>query len=77
LRIGQPIRLSEVYALLQNVPGVLSAEVTRLNFKRASDAQSHHASTDPVQTSLAIQPDEIAHLDDPTTDAVVISWGAQ
>jgi predicted phage baseplate assembly protein len=77
LRIGQPIRLSEVYALLQNVPGVLSAEVTRLNFKRASDAQSHHAGTDPVQTSLAIQPDEIAHLDDPATDAVVISWGAQ
>ncbi len=77
LTIGQPIRLSEVYALLQNVPGVLSAEVTRLNFKRASDAQSHHAGSDPVQTSLAIQPDEIAHLDDPATDAVVISWGAQ
>jgi hypothetical protein len=75
LTVGESIPLSKVYTLLQNVNGVLSAEITALNFKRASDAASHNAGNAAVQDVLAIHPDEIAYLEDPTTDAVVVSWG--
>lgn len=77
LAIGQPIRLSEVYALLQNVPGVLSVEVTQLNFKYPADAQRHGAGPQAVQTAIAIQPNELAQLQDPRADALVTSGSSQ
>jgi hypothetical protein len=40
LRLAQPIHLSELYRVLQDVPGVLSADITKLLFKQPSGMSS-------------------------------------
>ena len=71
LQFGEPIHLSNVYAAIQNVPGVDGADMVTLQFKNPADAASHGASADPVQVHLRINDDELATLEDPLNDAVI------
>ena len=43
LDLGQPIHLSDVYRVLQDVEGVVAVDVDRLQFKSAADRDSHGA----------------------------------
>jgi len=60
LDLGQPIHLSDVYRVLQEVEGVVAVDVDRLQFKKAADRVSHGASTKPLQAHLVIFPTELA-----------------
>ncbi len=71
LQFGEPIHLSNVYAGIQNVAGVVGADMVTLQFKNPSDAISHGASADAVQIHLRINDDELAVLEDPNTDAII------
>ncbi len=62
LNLGQPIHLSDVYRVVQEVEGVEAVEVNRLQFKSPADRASHGATVDPVQAHLAIWLDELATL---------------
>jgi hypothetical protein len=65
------VHLSNVYAVIQGVSGVTGADVTTLQYKKASDAMSHGASSDAVQMHLRIDGAELAGLEDPIDDAVI------
>jgi hypothetical protein len=71
LDLGQPIHLSDVYRVLQDVEGVVAVDVNRLQFKGGADRTSHGASSTPVQTHLAILVNELATVEDETVDLVV------
>jgi Baseplate J-like protein len=71
LQFGQPIHLSNVYSTLQNVAGIVGADLAMLQFKNASDAATHGATADAVQVHLRINDDELATLQDPNTDAII------
>ncbi len=71
LDLGQPIHLSDVYRVLQEVEGVVAADVNRLQFKCSAVRTSHGASSAPVQAHLAIFPAELAAIEDETHDLVV------
>lgn len=71
LDLGQAIHLSNIYRVLQDVEGVIAADVNRLQFKKSTDRDSHGASTDPVQAHLAILPAELATIEDETNDLIV------
>jgi hypothetical protein len=70
-RFGQPVHLSNVYAALQGVAGVVGIDITTLNYKSASDAASHGAAGDPAQIHLRIGDAELATLEDPAHDAII------
>jgi phage-related baseplate assembly protein len=70
-QFGQPVHLSNVYAVIQGVSGVTGADITTLQYKRASDAMSHGATSDAVQVHLRIDSDELAELEDLIDDAVI------
>jgi predicted phage baseplate assembly protein len=67
---GQPVHLSDVYAVLQGVEGVVAVTMQRLQFRDDADRISHSASTEPVQEHLWLQLSELAVID-PESDAVV------
>jgi len=71
LDLGQPIHLSDIYRVLQEVEGVVAVDVNRLQFKKNSDRNRHGASAAPVQAHLAIFATELATVEDATTDLVV------
>jgi len=56
LRFGQPISVSDIYAVLQQVEGVSSVDVDQFQFKDQSAAflAARGATTDPVQRTLRI-----------------------
>jgi uncharacterized phage protein gp47/JayE len=56
LRFGQPLALSEVYAVLQQVEGIDSVDIDLFQFKNQSAAflATRGATADPVQRSLRI-----------------------
>jgi predicted phage baseplate assembly protein len=75
LQFGKPIHLSGVYAALQAVEGVVAADITLLQFKSPADQATHGATSDPVQDHLRIDADELAWIDDPSTDiALSAGW---
>jgi hypothetical protein len=71
--LGQPVHLSSVYTVIQNVPGVVGADVNTLQFKNSSDRASHGATTDPQQKHLRIFQDEISVIE--TSADIVITVG--
>jgi hypothetical protein len=70
-QFGQPVHLSNVYAVLQAVDGVTGADITTLQYKNPSDAASHGATADAVQVHLRINDSELATLEDPVNDALI------
>jgi hypothetical protein len=58
LRFGRPLALSDIYAVLQAVPGVGSVDIDLFHFKNQAAAflAERGASADPVQRSLRIFP---------------------
>jgi uncharacterized phage protein gp47/JayE len=56
LRFGQPVAISEIYRVLQQVPGVESVDIDLFQFKDQTPAllASRGATSDPVQRSLRI-----------------------
>ena len=69
LEFGQPIHLSDVYRVLQDVTGVVAVVINCLQFKEAT--------TESVQAHLPIDPGELAVIAQPATDAVVNARVAQ
>ena len=81
--------LSEVYRVLQEVPGVGSVDIDRLQFKDQTPAflASRGATADPVQRSLrifaarpdpaspAVLPAELAVVEAPATDIELTTAG--
>ena len=90
LRFGQPLALSEVYAVLQQVEGVGSVDIDLFHFKDQSAGflAARGATTDPVQRSLRIfsarpnsipsppvLPAELAVVETPAEDVQIITSG--
>lgn len=90
LRFGEPLDLSEVYAVLQQVAGVNSVDIDMFQFKNQSLAflAARGATTDPVQRSLRIfsarpssvpsppvLPAELAAVETPAEDIEIITSG--
>ncbi len=73
LDLGQPIYLSDVYQVLQDVEGVEAVDVNHLQFKEETDRVSHWATEEPVQSQLRIFYNELAVIDAP--DDVVVELG--
>ena len=71
LNLGQPIHLSNVYKALQDVQGVTSVDINRLQFKSAAVGVSHMATTAPVQGHLRIFFTELAAIEQSATDIIV------
>jgi hypothetical protein len=71
LEFGQPVHLSDVYRVLQEVTGVVTVIIGRLRFKEAADRASRQATSAAVQAHLRIDPGELARIEQPTTDAVI------
>jgi len=71
LQFGQPIHLSNVYAALQQVAGIVGVDMVTLQYKDPTDAISHGATADAVQVHLRINDDELAVIEDPETDAII------
>ena len=70
-QFGQPVHLSNVYAVIQGIGGVTGADISTLQYKKASDAMSHGATSDAVQLHLRIDSDELAELEDLIDDAAI------
>lgn len=90
LRFGQPLALSEVYAVLQQVEGIDSVDIDLFQFKNQSAAflAARGATSDPVQRSLRIfsarpnsipwppaLPAELAAVETPAEDIQIITSG--
>jgi hypothetical protein len=90
LRFGQPIAVSEIYSVLQQVAGVVAVDVDLLQFKDQSPAFliARGATTDPVQRSLrvfaarpnaapppSVLPAELAVVEAPAEDIRIITAG--
>jgi hypothetical protein len=90
LRFGQPLALSEVYAVLQRVEGVGSVDIDLFHFKEQSAdfLAARGATTEPVQRSLRIfsarpnsipsppvLPAELAVVETPAEDVQIITSG--
>jgi uncharacterized phage protein gp47/JayE len=70
LKLGQPIHLSDIFQVLQDVKGVVAVDVDYLNFVQEQVRKEHGSSESPVQSRLRIFHNELAVVK-PTTDAVV------
>jgi len=90
LRFGQPLALSEVYAVLQQVEGIDSVDIDLFQFKNQSAAflATRGATAEPVQRSLRIfsaqpnsilsppvLPAELAVVETPAEDVQIITSG--
>ena len=71
LDLGQPIHLSDIYRVLQDVEGVVAVDINRLQYKYEDDQTSHGATAEPVQGHLRILPAELAAIEQSRTDALV------
>jgi uncharacterized phage protein gp47/JayE len=70
-QFGRPVHLSNVYGAIQGISGVTGVDITTLQYKKASDAISHEATSDAVQMHLRIDGAELAGLEDLIDDAVI------
>jgi hypothetical protein len=90
LRFGQPVSLSDVYAVLQGVEGVSSVDIDQFQFKDQSAAflAARGATADPVQRTLRIfsarpntvpmppaLPAELATVESPADDIKIVTSG--
>jgi predicted phage baseplate assembly protein len=90
LRFGQPLHLSDIYRVLQNVPGVVWVKIDLLQFKDQSPAYlaARGADAQPVQEHLrifaarilpalpaAVLPAEQAWIEAPTQDITLLTSG--
>ncbi|HEU4837457.1 MAG TPA: baseplate J/gp47 family protein [Pyrinomonadaceae bacterium] len=90
LRFGQPVSLSDIYAVLQQVEGVSSVDIDRFHFKDQSPAflAARGATTAPVQRTLRIfsarpntvpmppaLPAELATVEAPVDDIQIVTTG--
>jgi predicted phage baseplate assembly protein len=91
LRFGQPVALSQIYAVLQQVAGVDSVDIDLFSFKDQTPAflTSRGATADPLQRSLrifaarpnpdppppSVLPAEIAEVEEPATDVQLSTSG--
>jgi len=62
VEFGEAIHLSDVFTAVQDVPGVVAADVDRLQYKHAADVTSHAVGPQPVAPHLWIFPDELPVL---------------
>jgi hypothetical protein len=69
--LGQAVHLSDVYAVVQNVAGIVAADVNQLQYKAAADRASHGATADPQQKHLRLFRNEIPVIEQPTVDITV------
>ncbi len=69
--LGRAVHLSEVFASIQAVWGVLGSDVNRLQFKNAADRASHGATSAAVQPRLRIFRSELPFIADPDNDIEV------
>jgi len=69
--LGQAIHISDIYAVIQNVAGVVGADVDELQFKKLTDRSTHGAGSDPRQLALAIFGSEIPFVEDAVNDITV------
>jgi hypothetical protein len=88
LSLAQPIYLSHLYAVLQDVDGVLAVDIADLNFKNQDPAfrQAHGADNSKPQTRLfmlparpgaagAVLPAELAWIEIPSEDISISASG--
>jgi uncharacterized phage protein gp47/JayE len=73
LDLGQPIHLSNVYRVLQDVGGVTAVDVDCLQFKNRDPAflASRGATADALQPHLRVFSAELARIEQPVDDAIV------
>jgi hypothetical protein len=69
--LGQAVHLSDVSTVVQNVPGVVAADVTRLQFKEPTDRTTHGATVADPQKHLRIFRNEIPAIEKPSEDVAV------
>jgi hypothetical protein len=69
--LGQAVHLSSVYTAIQNVEGIVAADVNTLQFKYSADQTSHGATTAPRQKHLRIFRDEISVIETASVDIAV------
>jgi predicted phage baseplate assembly protein len=88
LQLGRPVGLSDVYAVLQAVPGVAFVDVDELRFKDAAEQQARRVEAGDLQPVLLIRaarpdagaaggvrPAELPRLAAPSLDATVTAVG--
>jgi acylphosphatase/uncharacterized phage protein gp47/JayE len=71
LQFGEPIHVSNAYAALQQVAGIVGVDMVTLQYKYPTDAISHGATADALQVHLRINDDELAVIEDTDTDATI------
>lgn len=84
LNLGQSIHLSDVYAILQGVQGVIAVDVNRLQYKRAGERAVHGVGAEDVLEHLRVYPAymsdddppslvpaELAVIESPNTDVAI------
>jgi predicted phage baseplate assembly protein len=69
--LGASVHLSDIYAIVQSVAGVLAVDVNALQYKRTPDRIAHGASTDDKQEHLPLLPSELPSLTAPLQDVTV------
>ena len=69
--LGQPVHLSAIYTTIQNVDGVVAADVNKLQFKSAADRGSHGATSALQQKHLRIFANEIPMVETASVDITV------
>ncbi|MBA2712757.1 MAG: putative baseplate assembly protein, partial [Rubrobacteraceae bacterium] len=67
LQFGQPVHLSDVYRVLQEVSGVVAVTISILQFEEESDRTGRQPTIALVQAHLRIDPGELAQLAGPVT----------
>lgn len=69
--LGGAVHLSDVFAAIQSVNGVLGADINKLQFKHSADRLSHGATTAAVQPRLRIFRSELPFIGDRDNDIAV------
>ena len=69
--LGRAVHLSNIVRVVQEVPGVIAADVNVLQFKESTAAFAHGATSDPVQNHLRIFSNEIAAVNDEFGDVLI------
>jgi hypothetical protein len=88
LELGRPLGLSDVYRILQEVPGVAYVDVDELGFKDVAEQAARALESGPVQPRLAIfqarpdrdvpggvRPGELVRVAAPTADVTITPKG--
>jgi hypothetical protein len=88
LELGRPLGLSDVYRILQQVPGVAYVDVDELRFKDPAEQAARALEPGPVQPRLAVfparpdrdapggvRPGELVRVATPTQDVTLTPKG--